>query len=41
MARLGLKNGARVGLRSEQGQIELPCLAAKAGDLPSGLLFRP
>ena len=41
MTRLGLKNGDRVRLRSEQGQIELPCLAAKAGELPSGLLFLP
>jgi formylmethanofuran dehydrogenase subunit D len=39
MARLGLKNGDRVRLRSEQGQVELPCLGAKAGELPSGLLF--
>jgi formylmethanofuran dehydrogenase subunit D len=41
MARLELKNGDRVRLRSEQGQIELPCQAAKAGDLPPGLLFLP
>src|SRR5438874_946502 len=41
MARLGLKNGDRVRLRSEQGQIELPCQAAKAGELPPGLLFLP
>src|SRR5437763_4811825 len=41
MARLGLKNGERVRLRSEQGQVELPCQAAKAGDLPPGLLFLP
>ncbi len=41
MARLGLKNGDRVQLRTEQGQIELPCQAAKAGELPSGLLFLP
>ena len=39
MARLGLKSGDRVRLRSEQGQVELPCLAAKAGELPPGLLF--
>ncbi|HEV3448593.1 MAG TPA: molybdopterin dinucleotide binding domain-containing protein [Gemmataceae bacterium] len=41
MARLALKNGDRVRLRSEQGQIELPCVAAKAGELPTGLLFLP
>ena len=41
MARLGLKNGDRVRLRSEQGEIELPCQAAKAGELPPGLLFMP
>lgn len=41
MTRLGLKNGDRVRLTSEQGAVELPCLAAKAGDLPSGLLFLP
>ena len=28
-------------LRSEQGQVELPCQAAKAGELPPGLLFLP
>jgi formylmethanofuran dehydrogenase subunit D len=39
MARLGLKNGDRVCLRSRHGQIEIPCQAAKAGDLPAGLLF--
>src|SRR5262249_32048336 len=41
MGRLGLKNGDRVRLRSEQGQVELPIQAAKAGDLPTGLLFLP
>jgi formylmethanofuran dehydrogenase subunit D len=41
MARLGLKNGERVRLRSPQGQVELPCQAAKAGELPPGLLFLP
>jgi formylmethanofuran dehydrogenase subunit D len=41
MARLALKNGDRVRLRSEQGQIELPCVAAKTGELPAGLLFLP
>ncbi len=41
MARLGLKKGDRVRLRSPQGQVELSCLAAKAGELPPGLLFLP
>jgi formylmethanofuran dehydrogenase subunit D len=41
MKRLGLKNGDRVRLRSEQGQTELPCQAAKSGELPPGLLFLP
>ncbi len=41
MKRLGLSNGDRVRLRSEQGQIELPCQAAKEGEMPAGLLFLP
>jgi formylmethanofuran dehydrogenase subunit D len=41
MARLSLKGGDRVRLRTGQGQIELPCQAAKAGELPSGVLFLP
>src|SRR6059058_2834838 len=41
MKRLGLADGDRVRLRSEQGQIELPCRAAKGGELPTGLLFVP
>jgi formylmethanofuran dehydrogenase subunit D len=41
MTRLQLKNGDRVRLRSEQGQVELPCQPAKAGELPPGLLFLP
>jgi formylmethanofuran dehydrogenase subunit D len=41
MARLGLANGDRVRLRSEQGQVELLCQAAKAGELPPGVLFLP
>ncbi len=41
MTRLGLKNGDRVRLRSEQGQAEIACQAAKAGELPPGLLFLP
>ena len=41
MRRLGLAAGDRVRLRSEQGQIELPCQAAKDGELPPGVLFMP
>jgi formylmethanofuran dehydrogenase subunit D len=41
MARLALKNGDRIRLRTSQGQIELPCQAAKAGELPKGVLFLP
>ena len=41
MARLSLKKGDRVRLRTAQGQIELPCQAAKAGELPAGVLFLP
>jgi formylmethanofuran dehydrogenase subunit D len=41
MARLGPKAGDRVRLRSDQGQVELPCQAAKAGELPAGVLFLP
>lgn len=41
MTRLGLKNGDRVRLTSEQGSVELPCQAAKAGELPPGILFLP
>lgn len=41
MARLHLKNGDHVRLRTAQGQVELPCLAAKTGELPAGILFLP
>jgi formylmethanofuran dehydrogenase subunit D len=41
MVRLGLQKGDRVRLRTQQGQIELPCQAAKAGELPPGVLFLP
>jgi formylmethanofuran dehydrogenase subunit D len=30
-----------VRLRSEQGQIEIACQAAKSGELPAGILFLP
>jgi formylmethanofuran dehydrogenase subunit D len=41
MARLGLKKGDRVRLRTPQGRIDLPCQAAKAGELPPGIVFLP
>jgi formylmethanofuran dehydrogenase subunit D len=41
MTRLGLVKGDRVRLRTAQGQIELPCVPAKAGELPGGVLFLP
>src|SRR5262249_42338333 len=41
MTRLDLKKGDRVRLRTSQGQIDLPCQAAKAGELPPGILFLP
>ena len=41
MRRLGLAEGERVRVRSEFGHVELPCKGAKAGELPSGLLFLP
>jgi formylmethanofuran dehydrogenase subunit D len=41
MKRLGLAAGDRVHLRSEQGQVELPCQPAREGELPPGLLFLP
>jgi formylmethanofuran dehydrogenase subunit D len=41
MTRLNLQKGDRVRLRTAQGQIELPCQAAKPGELPAGVLFLP
>src|SRR5438270_310998 len=41
MTRLGLKNGDHVRLTSEGGRAEVVCQAAKAGELPPGLLFLP
>ena len=41
MARLSLKNGDKVMVRSATGQVEIACLATKPGDLPPGLLFLP
>ena len=39
MQRLGLSPGNRVRLRSQWGQIEVGIVAAKADELPPGLLF--
>ncbi len=39
MARLGLKEGDQVRLRSETGETVVRCKGRKAEDLPSGLLF--
>lgn len=39
MTRLGLTPGDRVRLTSESGQAEVSVIAAKADELPEGLLF--
>ncbi len=39
MERLGLANGDRVRLTSEQGHVEVAVTAAKKDELPEGLLF--
>jgi formylmethanofuran dehydrogenase subunit D len=39
MARLGLQDGDMVRVRSEFGQIEVAVAAAKADELPPGVLF--
>jgi formylmethanofuran dehydrogenase subunit D len=39
MQRMGLAEGDRVRLTSESGQVEVCVTAAKAGELPEGLLF--
>jgi formylmethanofuran dehydrogenase subunit D len=41
LQRLGLKPGDRVRLRSAHGEVVVPCVAAKANELPPGLLFIP
>lgn len=41
MKNLEVKAGDRVRLWSAQGQIDLVCQPAKAGELPPGLLFLP
>lgn len=39
MDRLGLQNGDKVRLRSDQGETVVQCKGRKAKDLPPGLLF--
>ena len=39
LARLGLRGGDKVGLRSEFGSCEVTCQPAKPGDQPPGVLF--
>ena len=39
MAKLGLVGGEKVRLRSEHGEAELVCQAARKDELPRGLLF--
>ena len=39
MTRLGLVEGQTVRIKSETGQVDVPITAAKAGELPAGLLF--
>jgi formylmethanofuran dehydrogenase subunit D len=39
MARLGLKDGDHVQLKSDHGQVDVPCRAAKGDELPPGVLF--
>jgi formylmethanofuran dehydrogenase subunit D len=39
MQRLGLKDGDRVRLRNEMGEVVVPCKTAPRDELPAGLLF--
>lgn len=41
MARLGLKAGDRVRLRSAAGEVVVRCTPRDGADLPSGLMFIP
>jgi formylmethanofuran dehydrogenase subunit D len=41
MTRLGLADGDRVRLRSEQGACEVRCQTAKGDEAPAGILFLP
>jgi formylmethanofuran dehydrogenase subunit D len=39
MQRLGLSDGDRVRLSTEQGEVVVPCKSARGDELPSGVLF--
>jgi len=39
MAQLGIKSGQKILLRSNWGQVEVVCQAARPEELPSGVLF--
>ncbi len=39
IARLRLKDGDRVRMKSRHGEVVLPVVSSKGGDLPAGLLF--
>lgn len=39
MKRLGLADGDRVRVRSEHGQVDVPCRGSKGDELPPGILF--
>jgi len=39
LQRLGVSDGEHVRMTSEYGEIQVPVKAAKAGELPRGLLF--
>lgn len=39
MQRLGLSDGDRVRLSTEQGEVVVPCKAARGDELPEGVLF--
>lgn len=39
MTALGLRDGDRVRLNASSGQIEVPVMAAKSGEVPAGVLF--
>src|SRR5262245_59227072 len=41
MARLGLRDGDKVRLRTDMGEIVVACKGRKVQDLPLGLLFLP
>ena len=41
MARLGLKDGDRVRLKTEVGETVIRCKGRKPEDLPAGLIFLP